>query len=90
MWKTTASKLRPLVSVLAVSLAWCTAPSIAGDRDDGKDPDAVRRIAEPEGPSDDDCVGGNSARGERASRVLPPSSRQGSLRGGDVRRRGSG
>src|SRR5262249_29113885 len=37
MWKTTASSLRPLVSVLAASLAWCTAPSIAGDRDGGKD-----------------------------------------------------
>ena len=37
MWKTTASSLRPLVSVLAVSLAWCTVPSIAGDRDGGKD-----------------------------------------------------
>ena len=36
MWKTTASSLRPLVSVLAVSLAWCTAPSVAGDKDGGK------------------------------------------------------
>src|SRR5215510_7325832 len=36
MGKPTASSLKPLVSVLAVSLAWCTAPSVAGDKGGGK------------------------------------------------------
>ena len=36
MWKMKASSLRPIVSVLAVSLAWCTAPSVAGDKNDSK------------------------------------------------------